>query len=321
MKVVIAGAGISATIAAWALREHDVSMICPSGQIGGQWAAGPWRMCPDTDEMRAMLDDLDVPYESETIKPHGAVIFGRHAFDALRLPVEFDMAADDLAAKVYASVPRKQQPPAIDVFSEPELARPKAKHLHFAVDELFAACEADVYQGRIDRFESHKGQNVARLADGERLPFDLFVCACPIAQIASSLPRAMRARWPRQAYALLDLYHATPQRHSDFFLANDYILTPSFDAVFRASHSKDGAWLEAAAGAALETVQRDAVRLLGTCEVRKVNELRGKPYGDAPNKNDLPKWMVAVGPYALASSCETPSDTLRRMQAVARSLR
>lgn len=309
-------------------------MVCPSGQIGGQWAAGPWRFCHDTDDMRAMLDQIGVAYEAEQIKPHGAAIvyvdrYSRKknaeertikTVDAVKLPVSWEEMAEPLAAKVYAGIPRKHLPPALDVFSEPELARPKAKHLHFDASALFDACEADVYEGKIERFEQHRGKQIARVG-GEKLPFDLFVCACPIGQVASLLPRAMRLRWPRQAHATTQLFHATPQRHSDFFLANDYIMTPAFDVVFRASHSPTGAWLEVADGATLEAVQKDAMRLLGPCDVRKVRDLRGKPYGDVPNKADMPRWMVAVGPYALASSCETPSDTLRRMQAVAGSLR
>lgn len=72
MNIMILGGGIAGMLGAYALRKHKPTIVEAGYKLGGNFTAGGLKYIHDTQDIRKLLNELDVPFQPYS--PRGAIL-------------------------------------------------------------------------------------------------------------------------------------------------------------------------------------------------------------------------------------------------------
>lgn len=317
MRIVIVGSGASAMMASWAARAHDVLCVSPSGQFGGQFGIGPWRVVEATEQMQGLLDQVGVPYAVSTCPSHPAVwidVCDRPVI--LHVPDDFAEVPSrdlDVMASAYSLKYDLINDPAIPGLREPEWRQ--HSYLDFDFDLLVGAIadDTDIAAGSLIRVDVDRRRAHFMTPDGESIePYDLLIVTCPIAEFARAIIHDPRYSCPVHWTSTIDLaFVEAPIRGTaqvpDPLLAADTIWCPYLPTVMRMSHALSGESKESAyvvefkANESIERLSMDLDRVLGKSYrvTRLVRGVRGPVVPDLSEPWSLTQKAIRpLGPHA-----------------------
>lgn len=328
MKIVIVGSGASAMMASYAARAHDVVCWSLSGKLGGQFDAGPFRLVRNTPDMREMLDQLDMSFETWTTQP-GMI----HNGDLCILPDAFAEIRSREAYGLQASYRAKSRGEwardnaLLRGMCEPEVDPCVALDLNFAaLAEAIGADDLPVRTGRLASVDAKNRTAIFKAGAGVHVEhYDMLIVTCPIDILARSLKSSRWLnRWyvPSHVTSPVDLvYVDSPDgvgNAIDPLVGFDAVWTPVTprNVLMRLSHDFGGYVAECQHGASLEDISADlAYALPFGHHVKRIERgLRGVVTAD-PEEARLPPGIIAAGPHATGKMV-TIDETLAQMMEI-----
>lgn len=317
MRIIVVGSGISAMVASWAARAHDLTCWSPSGRFGGQFGAGPFRLVRATDNFCAMLDQLELIYEPFETQPGMLVKPGQ----VLPLPDAYAAINRTLRDQIRKEYAFKYGGSANSGMPEPELVPTAALDFDYAHFTKAIEADTDIERGRLQRVDiDRKVATFLRDFREIQVPFDAMIVACPMLALSNAFhPISMAPELPSHSTAPVGLVHvATPDSRGetiDELVGFDAIWTPITPrrALMRMSHVSFGYVCEFRNDASAEELQEDLAFALplGHDVVKIERGLRGNVVA-GQNTGKLPANVYAAGPHA-TGKMNTPDTTLDRM--------
>lgn len=320
MKIAIIGSGVSACLASWALRRHEVTMISPRGEIGGCWGAGPIRITRPTQALVDALewseseysirqvtvgiascndDGLGVAIDAEDYVPHGDE---SHAY----LRKQFE-AMPPWTAK------RLEMPDPIAAFSQAQGSELSSIDVCDPIAFMRAiADDCRVIAGTV----AHARAGWVATESGEHIDADLIVTCAPV----EALRPATRKAIPKSSHGLTSLWWIGTDALPPLMMAYDvvHVATSTARRVFRVSNVTGGYWIEASGLATRQEVVDDCSYLFGfdcTGMLDLRGLIRGAPCGTPPEMHG--RGFRFLGPLARCDSNECAGVTAVRAMALA----
>lgn len=322
MKIVVVGSGVSAMVASWVCRSHDLVCWSPSGRFGGQFAAGPFRLVRATEAAMGMLDQLDLPFETHdsqpgVIMPGGALLPLPDGFAAVK-SLEAEKMRREYVVKSRGEWALSR--PDLEGMAEPERLPDVALDFDFASFRGAIGEDTEIHQGQLVDLDPQRRRATFRGVRGEHVEsYDSLIFTCPSEVVYRSLPVRQAQKMAQHMTSAVDVAHVTSPdgvgAAIDRLVGFDVIWTPATPAkvLMRLSHETDGYAAEFKAGATIEEMQADLAFALpfGHSLVKIDRGLRGM-VTPAREPGELPKDVHAAGPHAAGHMC-TLDETLDRM--------
>lgn len=322
MKIVVVGSGVSAMVASWVCRSHDLVCWSPSGRFGGQFASGPFRLVRATQAATDMLDQLDLAFETHDSQPGIILADG----SLLPLPDGFATVRSRDAAKMRQEYITKSRGAwavsreELEGMAEPERHPDLALDFDFASFRRAIADDTEIRQGQLVDLDPQRRRATFRGPSGDVVEsYDSLIFTCPSEVVYRALPVRHAQKMPQHVTSAVDIVHVvTPDGVGaaiDRLVGFDVVWIPATPAAFlmRLSHETDGYACEFKAGATLEEIKADLAFALpfGHSHVKIDRGLRGIVTHDR-EAGELPKDVHAAGPHATGYMC-TLDETLDRM--------
>lgn len=318
MKIAIIGSGVSACLASWALRRHEVTMISPSGKIGGQWASGPIRIARPT---QALVDALEwsgseylirqvtvgiatiddgrgVGVDAEDYVPHGDESCGY-------LLKQFEMLPS-------WSAKRLEMPDPVSAFSQAQGSELASVEVcdPFAFMQA-AADDCEIIAGRVAQIRP----GWIATESGDHIDADMVVVCAPV----ESLRVAIRRSLPRSSHGITSLWWLPTDSLPPLMMAYDvvHVATTRASKVFRVSNVTSGYWIEASGFATRLDVIKDCSYLGFDCAdaIEARGLIPGAPCGTPPDMHS--RGLRFLGPLARCDANECAGTTAVRAMALA----
>jgi hypothetical protein len=218
-RVIVAGGGISGLVFNYvAKRYRDVAVtILEPGAIGGEFLSGGLKYIHKTDEMARMFDELDLPY-SNYIVQGGIMLRGSvHPYPMCLATMDKDQA-ERIQADHYRKT-RRVEPgnESRKAMNDPASTKPrKALRCDFREMIVSLARLATFKKAALAKVED----GVAKLDNGESLPFDYLVLTIPLWIVKGIVP------FPIPEGMAIKLNVAIVQPERDAYAKWDYVYTP-----------------------------------------------------------------------------------------------
>lgn len=326
MKIVVVGSGISAMATSWAGRAHDLVCWSPTGQFGGQFANGPFRLVRATHNMAMMLDQLDLAFETHETQP--GIILGNGRIEPL--PDGFARIRSKQYQEMRTEYLEKsrgewslKRADIQGMMGEPEHI--PATHMDFDFDDFreSIAVDTEIRVGHLVDLDPRDHKATFWTTEGQIVQkYDLLIFTCPSEVIARALPARHAQKMQRNITSPVDIAHVkTPDGigdRIDTLIGFDVIWTPSTPqrTLMRLSHETEGYACEFKSGATIEALTADLEFALPFGHsVTKIDRAQRGIVTCDPDDGELPKCVHAAGPHA-TGHMHTLDETLDRIMEI-----